>query len=156
MKPIIPLSRNFAVTGVLEAADFAEAARMGFKAIISNLPDGESPRHPSSAEAAKLASAAGLAFRHVPTTKFDLLSDRVVSGTVAALQEVEGPVLAHCFSGMRSAFAWGAAAARFQPAEAVVAQLAKAGFDAAPLQDDLAALKTDDEAATPTLLRVPA
>lgn len=155
MKPVIRIIEDFAVTGALEPADFKAAADMGFKAIISNLPDGESLRHPQSAEAARLAAEAGLAYVYIPIMKFELLSERVQRETIAALRSLEGPVLAHCFSGMRSAMAWGVSAARFQDAGDVVATLAKSGFNAQPLQDELAAMKTEDAAAAPSLLRVP-
>lgn len=153
MKPVISLNGLFAVTGALEPEDYAEAARIGFKAIVSNLPDGESARHPSSVEAARLAAAAGLAYRHLPTTRFDVFSDRVVAGTVAAAQELPTPILAHCASGMRSAFAWGGAAARFQHADQVVAALAGAGFNAAPLHDEFAAQASSGPGETPAALK---
>lgn len=150
------ITEAFAVTGVLEPADFKSVADMGFKAVISNLPNGESPRHPQSADAQRLASEAGLAYVYIPIMKFELLSERVQKETIAALARLEGPVLAHCFSGMRSAMAWGVGAARFQDADAVIATLAKSGFNAQPLKDELAALKTQEAAAAPPLLRIPA
>jgi len=155
LKPVIRITADFAVTGALEPADFKAAADMGFKAVISNLPDGESPRHPQSAEAERLAAEAGLAYVYIPIMKFELLSERVQHETIAALARLEGPVLAHCFSGMRSAMAWGVGAARFQDADAVVNALARSGFNAQPLKDELAALKTEDASAAPVLLRVP-
>jgi sulfide:quinone oxidoreductase len=84
-----------------------------------------------------LAGQAGLAFRHIPTTKFDVFSDRVVGDMQAALSEFPGPVLAHCASGMRSAAAWAGAAARLQPADCVVDALQRAGFNMAALRDEL-------------------
>ena len=51
-------------------------------------------------------------------TKADVFTERVVGGVGAALRELPGPVLAHCASGMRSAVAWAAAAARVQPVDA--------------------------------------
>lgn len=152
VKPVIALNGHFSVTGALEPEDFAEAARLGFKAIVSHLPDGESARHPTGAEATRLAAAAGLAYRHVPTTRFDVFSDRVVSGTVAAAEELPMPILAHCASGMRSAFAWGGAAARFQPADQVVGALVSAGFNAAPLQEEFAAQTKAEAMAIPAAL----
>lgn len=154
MNKITSLNRNFAVTAALGPADFAQAAALGFKAIISNLPDGESARHPSSGEAAKLAAAAGLAYRHIPATKFDVLSPRVVDGTIAAAQDFEGPILAHCASGLRSALAWGAAASRFQSADQVLAVLGKAGFNMGALRDELAELRQPGDAATPAPLKI--
>jgi uncharacterized protein (TIGR01244 family) len=105
--------------------------------IVSNLPDGESQVHPTSQQEAQLAADAGLGFRHIPVTKAEVFSDRVVGGTAKALSELEGPILAHCASGLRSAIAWAAAAARSQSVDAVLAKLAAAGFNLEPLRADL-------------------
>jgi sulfide:quinone oxidoreductase len=134
---ITHITPHFAVTGALQPQDFAAAASLGFKAIVSNLPDGESSRHPTSTEEAKLAADAGLGFRHIPTKKVDVLSDRVVEEMRSALSELDGPVLAHCASGLRSALAWAAAAARSQPADCVIARLQAAGFDLTSVRDEL-------------------
>ena len=129
MKKIVHITPQFAVTGALQPENFAEAAALGFKSILSNLPDGESPAHPTSLQEAQHASDAGLGFRHIPVTKAEVFSERVVGGTAQALGELEGPVLAHCASGLRSAVAWAAAAARAQSVDAVLAKLAAAGFN---------------------------
>jgi uncharacterized protein (TIGR01244 family) len=134
---IIRLNPHFAVTGALQPEDFAEVAKQGFKSILSNLPDGESARHPSSAEERELAANAGLGFRHVPAVKVDVLSDRVVEGVIKALGELNGPMLAHCASGLRSAVAWAGAASRTEPVDEVLASLEKAGFNLAALRDEL-------------------
>ena len=139
MNKITPITPQFAVTGALAPQDFAEIRAMGFKAVVSNLPDGEHPAYATAAQAAAAAGEAGLAFRHIPTTKFDVFSERVVGGMQAALSEFEGPVLAHCASGLRSAAAWAGAAARYQGADRVLAALRRAGFDMAPLRDELQA-----------------
>lgn len=139
MNRIAHIAPAFAVTGYLEPADFSAAAALGFKAIVSNLPDGESPRHPSGAAEARLAAGAGLCFRHIPATKHDVFDDRVVEAMGRALSELEGPVLAHCASGLRSALAWAAAAARSQPADCVLAALASAGFNLEAIRGELEA-----------------
>lgn len=137
MNKITHITPHFAVTDALQPGDFAAAAALGFKAIVSNLPDGESSRHPSSADEAKLAADAGLGFRHIPATKVEVFGDRVVDGTIRAMSELEGPILAHCASGLRSALAWAAAAARSQPADCVIAALKTAGFDLAVIREEL-------------------
>jgi sulfide:quinone oxidoreductase len=131
------LTPYFAVTGALLPDAFAEVAARGFKSVLSNLPDGESSKYPSAAEEAELAKAAGLGFRHVPAIKSEVFSDRVVDGVSQAVSELEGPILAHCASGLRSAIAWAAAAARSQPTDCVIAALATAGFDLAALGEEL-------------------
>jgi uncharacterized protein (TIGR01244 family) len=137
MSKITPITPNFAVAGALRPEDFAAIRAMGFQAIISNLPDGESAAHLTAAEEATLAEAAGLLFRHIPTAKFDLFSERVVGGMQSALTEFQGPVLAHCASGMRSAAAWAGAAARVQPADRVLEALQRAGFNMAAIREEL-------------------
>jgi uncharacterized protein (TIGR01244 family) len=135
------ITPQFAVTGALQEGDFAEIAAAGFKSVLSNLPDGESGAHLGSRREAELVARAGLAFRHVPTTKADLFTDRVVDGVGDALRELPGPVLAHCASGQRSAVAWAAAASRLQPVDAVLATLRAAGFNLEPLREELEALR---------------
>lgn len=137
MDKITYLTPGFAVTGALQPDAFAQAAALGFKSILSNLPDGESNSYPSAAEEKELAARAGLGFRHVPVSKSEAFDERVVGGVSQALSELEGPVLAHCASGLRSAIAWAAAAARTQPADCVMAVLNDAGFDLEPLRDEL-------------------
>ena len=54
-----------------------------------------------------------------------------------ALDELEGPVLAHCTSGIRSAIVWAAQAVRTEPVDKVLTALATAGFELNFLRDDL-------------------
>jgi len=137
MSKIRQITAQFAVTGALRAEDFAEIAAAGFKSIVSNLPDGESAAQLTGAEEAELAARHGLGFRHIPTTKFEVFSDRVVGGVSEALRELPGPVLAHCASGLRSVVAWAAAAARVQPADRVLSVLEAAGFDLKGIRDEV-------------------
>ena len=130
---------QFAVTSALEPADFAEAARRGYKAIVSNLPDGEHPGQLAAREEAVLAWRAGLQFRHVPASKHEVFTDAVVEGMADALAGLNGPVLAHCKSGTRSLIVWAAASARSQPVSCVLDTLRAAGQDLDFLQDDLEA-----------------
>jgi len=137
MKRITHITPHFAVSSVLSPDDFPSIAAMGFRSVISNLPDGESEAHPSSHEAAALARQAGLEYRHVPVVKTDIFSEHIVQGLDGALRELPVPVLAHCASGLRSAIAWAAVAVRSQSADCVLAKLKAAGFDLEIIRDDL-------------------
>jgi len=137
MQDIDHITPGFAVTGVLEAEDFERLAAMGFRAVINNRPDGEEDGQlPSHVEAA-LAWRAGLAYRHVPVGKLDLFTDEVIEAMQAALDGLDGPILAHCKSGMRSAIVWAAGAARQQPVDEVMELLDAAFFDLRHLRDEL-------------------
>lgn len=140
MKKIIHITPEFAVSPALTAQDIAQAAAMGFKSILSNLPDGESQAHLTSGEEAVLAAQGGLHYRHVPAIKFDIFSERVVESMHKALNELPRPVLAHCASGLRSAIAWAAVAARTQSTDNVLAKLRAAGLDLEAIREDLDAL----------------
>ncbi|MGO9546089.1 MAG: TIGR01244 family sulfur transferase [Rhodomicrobium sp.] len=137
MEKIVFLTPNFAVTGQLEAKDFAEAARLGFKLIVNNRPDGEEENQLANHAAAAHAQSSGLGYHFNPAGKLDLFSDRVVDAAGAAFAAADGPVLAYCKSGMRCAIIWAAVSARSLPVDDVLAALANAGFDFDFLRDDL-------------------
>jgi sulfide:quinone oxidoreductase len=138
-KIITHITEEFAVSPALSPDDFAHIAAMGFRSVISNLPDGELRALPTSHEASALARRAGLEYRHIPVIKSDIFSERVVEGIDSALRELPGPVLAHCASGLRSAIAWAAVAARSQPADCVLAKLRAAGLDLEIIREELRA-----------------
>jgi uncharacterized protein (TIGR01244 family) len=136
---IVQLTPRFAATAAMTDADFAEAKRLGFTAIVSNRPDGEEPGQLTAKQEAVLAWRAGLQFRHIPASKHDVFTDDIVSGMAEALAGLNGPVLAHCKSGVRSIITWAAASARSQPVDCVLDTLKAAGQDLDFLRDDLEA-----------------
>jgi sulfide:quinone oxidoreductase len=139
MPQFTSLTPQFAIAAAMTADDFAAAAQLGFKSIVSNRPDGEEPGQLTAKQEAVLAWRAGLQFRHVPADKNGLFTDAVVEGMAEALAGLNGPVLAHCKSGVRSAIAWAAASARSQPVDCVLDTLKAAGQDLDFLRDDLEA-----------------
>lgn len=137
MQDIVYLTPDFAVTGELAPEDFAVAAGLGFRAILNNRPDGEDAIQLSSAAEAELSWQAGLRYRFLPLDKHELFTDPVVEDMINALDELEGPILAHCKSGLRCAIVWAAAKARSIPVDDVLAALEKAGQDLDFLRDEL-------------------
>lgn len=137
MQPIAFLAPGVAVTGALSAADLAGIAAQGFRTVISNRPDGEEPGQMSRAEEAVHAWRAGLAFRHAPAAKHEVLDERAINRMEDALWDAQGPVLLHCKSGQRSAILWAAARARHEPVDQVMAALREAGFDLDALRDEI-------------------
>lgn len=137
MSKIVQITPDFAVAGQLDADDIARAAQAGFKTIINNRPDGEERGQPTAAEGQDSARTAEVAYVYLPTTKHDIFTEETVGRMAAALAEADGPVLAHCKSGQRSAVLWAAASARNLPVEQVLAALASAGLDFSFLRDEL-------------------
>jgi sulfide:quinone oxidoreductase len=146
---IVQITQQFAVTGALVPADLAVAAGMGFRAVLSNLPDGELPAAPRSAEERQLAARAGLGFAHVPLRKGDMALPTIAGEMLAALGLLEPPVLAHCASGQRSALAWAVAAARCHSVDRVLSALTSAGFYFAPLRAELESLAAPGSPGSP-------
>lgn len=95
---------DLSVAPQISLVDVAEAARQGFKTLISNRPDGEEPGQPTAAEVAAAAKAAGLAFHHIPVRGAPTAEQ--VEETRMVLQEADEPVLAFCRSGTRSIVTW--------------------------------------------------
>lgn len=137
MEKVTWITPGFAVTAALAPEDFAAAAAQGFRHIVSNRPDGEEDGQLTARDEAVLAWRHGLMFAHVPSSKLDLFTDEVVEPMADVLRRANGPVLAHCKSGMRSAIVWAAASARSQSVDGVLAALRQAGFDLDFLRDDL-------------------
>ena len=100
--PLRQIADALCVAPQLEPADRAELARLGFKSVINNRPDFEhGPDQPSSAMVEAAATAAGLAYRHLPVDGA-WQSPEQIAAMAALLKELPGPVLAFCRSGARS------------------------------------------------------
>jgi uncharacterized protein (TIGR01244 family) len=118
---------DFSVSPQIGPDDFPEIARLGFRVVINNRPDGEEFGQMSDLEARAAAEAAGLTyffapFRGAPTTE--------AIQVIAEARKAGGPVFAYCRSGTRSITAWAAEQARGGAAvDQVLAQVRAAGYD---------------------------
>lgn len=134
MTPIAKLSEVFAVAPQLQAEDFVRAAEAGFTLVINNRPDAEEFGQLSHAQAEAAAREAGLAYLHIPV-RMPLPAD-AVEATERAMAATQGPILAYCRTGTRSAALWALAAARRgAPPEDILSAAAKAGYDLSGLPD---------------------
>lgn len=131
------LTSDFQVSPQLEPGDFAAAAAMGIKTIVNNRPDGEQPGQMASAEAAAAASAAGLAYHHVPVVSGRMTPDDV-EAMRGVLAESQGPWLAYCRSGTRSCNLWALATAAERSVAATIEAADGAGYDISGLAPVLA------------------
>lgn len=98
------VTEDFTTAPQISVADVEEAARQGFRTIINNRPDGESPDQPSSGELEAAAQAAGLAYFHIPVVGGP--TPQQVETTGRILADAAKPVLAFCRSGTRSIVTW--------------------------------------------------
>lgn len=137
------LSTAVSVAPQLSGQDIETAARLGFRTIISNRPDGEEATQMSADETSARAGRLGLAFVHVPVVS-GAISSADIATMRGALAAAEGPVLAFCRSGTRSATLW-ALASDGDPGE-ILAAAAAAGFDLSAIRPRLASRSADASA----------
>lgn len=101
--PLRAIADDVCVAPQLTAAAMAEAARLGFRSVVNNRPDGEGgPGQPRSAEIEAAARAAGLQYRHLPVDSA-LQTPQQAAEMAALLAELPRPLLMFCRSGARSA-----------------------------------------------------
>lgn len=120
---------DFAVAPQISVADVADAAAQGFRMLINNRPEGESPDQPSGEAIHAAAQAAGMDYVHIPIRGGP--SPDQVEAERAALAEAKGPVLAYCRSGTRSIVTWsvGQAISGERSREDLIKLAAAAGYD---------------------------
>ncbi len=105
------LSDNFYVAGQLEPEHFQLAKESGISLIINNRPDGEQEGQMTAETAQKLATDLGIDYLHLPMANGQPLPNDLIPNMQTALlqqQNKQGSTLAHCRSGTRSSFLWGA------------------------------------------------
>ncbi|WCT75747.1 bifunctional protein tyrosine phosphatase family protein/NAD(P)/FAD-dependent oxidoreductase (plasmid) [Sphingomonas naphthae] len=130
------LSSSLSVSPQLSAADVEAAARQGYRAIIDNRPDREETDQISADQMEALAQAQGMGFAYVPAAP-GKIGDEEIAGMVSALSRLEGPVLAYCRTGTRSATLWALSQAGQQSADQILESTAAAGYDLSPLRPRL-------------------
>ena len=120
---------DFSVAQQIETTDIRAAANQGFKLVINNRPDGESPGQPTGAQMADAAKAAGLDYVHIPV-RGGPTPDQIEQ-MQAAIAEASGPVLAFCRSGTRSIITWslGQAQSGARSRDELMRLGANAGYD---------------------------
>ncbi|WP_337267492.1 TIGR01244 family sulfur transferase [Oryzifoliimicrobium ureilyticus] len=130
------INDDISLSPQVRLADLDELARLGFKSIISNRPDGEEEGQPS-AEAIRLsAENAGLQFRHIPVVLSDI-GDRDVALFRETLDILPGPVLAFCRSGTRAATLWALSQSPVVGGDAALSAAKAAGYDLTHLRSKL-------------------
>lgn len=127
------LTPNVSVSPQIAVRDVAAIAGQGYRAIISNRPDGEEPGQPDWAEFEAAAEAAGLQARHVPVTA-QSIRDSDVAAFEQALEELPKPILAFCRTGNRSTIMWALANDGALTADERIRTAARAGHDLEPFR----------------------
>jgi uncharacterized protein (TIGR01244 family) len=129
MADIRKVTDDFAVAPQIAPAEVADIAARGYRMVINNRPDGETPDQPAGAEIAKAAEAAGLAYVFVPV-RGGPTPDQVAA-VQDAIKDAKGPVFAFCRSGTRSIVTWsiGQARAGLRSRDELIELGRNAGYD---------------------------
>ena len=122
------IDETISVAPQLSVEDIAEAAKLGFRTLVANRPDGEEPGQPAMADIEAAARETGLDWVYLPVESGNIL-DNDVDRFDAMIQEVEKPVLAFCRSGTRCTVLWALSSARSKPATDIISKARNAGYD---------------------------
>lgn len=118
----------------ITVADVDEARAQGIAIIVNNRPDGEAPDQPQGAAIEAAARAAGLDYVAIPVTHAGF-SQPQVDAMIAAMERVDGPLLAYCRSGTRSTLLWALASAKMGADRRDLFEKASAaGYDLTPVE----------------------
>lgn len=130
------LTDEISVSPQIRLEDTHDLARLGFRSIISDRPDGEEDGQPAADAVGAAAEGAGLEFRHIPVVASDI-GDRDIALFAAGMQDLPKPVLAFCRTGTRAAMLWALSQAATHGADAVLAATSSAGYDLEQLRPRL-------------------
>jgi uncharacterized protein (TIGR01244 family) len=100
-----PISDSFTVAAQIAPEDVPAIAGEGYRSIMCNRPDGESPDQPPFAAIEAAARAEGLAVAFVPVISGQITPEDVEVFR-AALADLPEPVFAYCRSGARCQNLW--------------------------------------------------
>jgi uncharacterized protein (TIGR01244 family) len=102
---IMRISPEYSVAPQIGAADVEAIAADGFRAIMCNRPDGESPDQTDVAVIRAEAEARGLAFSFVPVIS-GAITQQNLDEYRAEIDRLPKPILAYCRSGARCQNLW--------------------------------------------------
>ncbi|HKK31889.1 MAG TPA: TIGR01244 family sulfur transferase [Alphaproteobacteria bacterium] len=143
------ISPFLSVSPQLSPADVGIAASLGYRTVINNRPDHESGDQPAGAEIQAAAERHGLEYRAIPVVS-GKITDADADTFTEALKEVQGPVLAFCRSGTRSAILWALSEARHLTAAAILKAAERAGYNLESLGPRLEARSEASKPAEPS------
>ena len=127
------LTPNVSALPQPEIADIAELADRGYRSIIGNRPDGESPDQPDWNDIKAAATERGLEALHIPVVASAVGPDDV-RRFAEALDRLPKPIAAFCRTGTRSTLLWALANQASLTVEERIEIAAKEGYDLEPFR----------------------
>lgn len=122
------VNQYLSVAGQLQLDQLAALRDAGFRSIICNRPDGETPDQPSFRQIDEQARQLCMQARYLPVVP-GAISDEHGVAFGALLAELPKPILSYCRTGKRSATLWALSESGRQPVSDILAAAKGAGFD---------------------------
>lgn len=122
------LTPDFAVSPQITSTDVAALKNAGFRTIICNRPDGESPDQPLFAEIETAAQRTGMSIHYLPVGP-GKITEKKIQEFGALLESRPAPTVAYCRTGTRSATIWALSQVGKLPAANILAMTKKGGYD---------------------------
>ena len=122
------ISDGFSVSPQIVADDVAEIAKLGFRSIVCNRPDGEGADQPTFEEISNAAKEAGLEVRYQPIVS-GKVSDDDARDFGRLFDELPKPVFAYCRTGTRSTTLWSLSQAGKLDTSEILRVTKAAGYD---------------------------
>ncbi|WP_417829168.1 TIGR01244 family sulfur transferase [Thalassospira sp.] len=122
------ISDGFSVSPQIVADDVAEIAKLGFRSIVCNRPDGEGADQPTFEEISNAAKEAGLEVRYQPIVS-GKVSDDDARDFGRLFDELPKPVFAYCRTGTRSTTLWSLSQAGRLDTSEILRVTKAAGYD---------------------------
>lgn len=134
---IRPINDQITVAPQIRVDDIPELARLGYKTVVANRPDGEEPGQPSMAEIEAAAKEHGLKWVYQPVESGNIL-DSDVDRFDDMIREADSPVIAFCRTGTRCTVLWALSSARRGSTDEIVSKARSAGYDISGLAPRMA------------------
>ncbi|KJE35133.1 NAD(FAD)-dependent dehydrogenase [Thalassospira sp. HJ] len=122
------ISNGFSVSPQIVADDVKEIAKLGFRSIVCNRPDGEGADQPTFEEISNAAKEAGLEIRYQPIVS-GKVSDDDARDFGRLFEELPKPVFAYCRTGTRSTTLWSLSQAGHLDTSEILRATKAAGYD---------------------------
>jgi len=134
------LTDDITVAPQIAIEELADAAKLGFKTVICNRPDGEEFSQPVAEDMADAAGDAGMTFVHQPVMSGNMTFEDV-DQFGKLLEDLPKPVLAYCRSGTRCSTLWALSEAKTRDIDEILSICAAAGYDYSGMRGTLEAIK---------------
>ena len=130
------LSPFISVSPQLQPSDIGLLAGKGFRAVICNRPDGESDDQPDEQSMREACERHGIEFAFLPVVPGQV-EEQHIEAFDQLLKQLNGPVLAFCRTGTRSATLWALSMAPRLTVDAILVATQAAGYDLSAQQQRL-------------------